>query len=67
MCNDSSIIFTQKCSHLYNNLRKIFFSFFFTSFFGIAFFDQSDSNGRSARTDSDETLQVNVETRLRSV
>lgn len=21
MCNDSSIIFTQKCSHLYNNLR----------------------------------------------
>lgn len=25
MCNDSSIIFTQKCSHLYNNLKIYIF------------------------------------------
>lgn len=30
MCNDSSLIFTQKCSHLYNRLN-------FVSFSGISF------------------------------
>lgn len=30
MCNDSSIIFTQKCSHLYNNLESFHFFIFFS-------------------------------------
>lgn len=39
MCNDSSIIFTQKCSHLYNNLESFHFCDFFFFFFTPALFE----------------------------
>lgn len=50
MCNDSSIIFTQKCSHLYYNLNSFHFCMFFYSCIALSFFrtNQREANSRSA-------------------
>lgn len=38
MCNDSSIIFTQKCSHLYSNLELFLFCLYFFPALLLSFF-----------------------------
>lgn len=38
MCNDSSIIFTQKCSHLYSNLESFLFCLYFFPALLLSFF-----------------------------
>lgn len=51
MCNDSSIVFTQKCSHLYSNLELFLFCLYFFSCIASQLFrtNQHKTDSHSAR------------------